>query len=244
LKDLKNKDYLVVAFYKFVALDNLDEMKLELKEIMDNLEIRGTVIIASEGINSTISGKREDVLNFLKYLKADSRFADLEYKEALFEGQVFKRTKVKIKREIISLGEPIDPRKGVGKYIPPQDWNDLIQDPEVLVIDTRNDYEVEVGTFKGAINPNTTMFKELPQATAEKIDSLKPKKIAMFCTGGIRCEKYSAFMLQKGYQEVYHLQGGILKYLEEIPSEESLWEGECFVFDERFSVSHETFKEQ
>ena len=234
----------VAAFYKFVTLNDLDDLKVKLKDFMFQHDIRGTVLLASEGINSTVSGTRESIDSFLNLLKSDPSFADLEHKEAYFSKQVFKRIKVKIKKEIISLGRPVNPNEKVGKYITPQEWNELINDPEVLLIDTRNDYEVEIGSFEGAINPNTHKFSDLPQFTDEYINKIKPKKIAMYCTGGIRCEKYSAYMLEQGYNQVYHLQGGILKYLEEIPETQSKWKGDCFVFDDRRSVNHKVYETQ
>jgi UPF0176 protein len=172
-------------------------------------------------------------------LKSDPRLIELECKESITSVIPFNRTKVKLKKEIVTMGiEGIDPKQVVGTYVNAQDWNSLIDDPEVLVIDTRNDYEFQVGTFKNAINPNTQSFREFPQYVKENLDSDKHKKVAMFCTGGIRCEKSTAFLKQQGFDEVYHLKGGILKYLEEMPIESTLWEGECFVFDERVTVNH------
>lgn len=236
-----NNKIVVAAFYKFVFLNDLESLQAEIKKCLLENEIRGTVLLASEGINSTVSGTRQAIDNLLNFLRSDSRLSDLEHKEAYFDRQVFQRTKVRMKKELIPLGAKVDPNKQVGKYVLPDEWNELISDPEVLVIDTRNDYEVEIGSFKRAINPQTNMFKELPQVTEEYIKKLQPKKVAMYCTGGIRCEKYSAYMLEQGFDEVYHLKGGILKYLEEIPKEKSLWQGECFVFDERVSVNHDTY---
>ncbi len=231
----------VATFYKFVALNDLEALKTKLKDFMLAREIRGTIILAPEGINSTVSGLRESIDALLHLLKADPRFVDLEHKEAFYDRQVFKRTKVKLKKEIVTFDVPLISNFQPGKYVAPAEWNSLIQDPDVLLIDTRNDYEVELGTFKGALNPETGKFKDMHTFTSDFVKRVKPKKIAMFCTGGIRCEKYSAYMLQQGFDEVYHLQGGILKYLEEVPEEKSLWQGDCFVFDERSTVNHKTY---
>ena len=179
----------------------------------------------------------------LAYLKKDTRFADLEHKESFDDHIPFYRMKVKLKKEIVTLGVPgVDPNERVGRYVEPGDWNAVISDPEVVLIDTRNDYEVGIGTFRGAVDPNTTTFREFPAYVRANFDTSKHKKVAMFCTGGIRCEKASAFMLKEGFEEVYHLRGGILKYLEEIPRSESSWEGECFVFDNRVAVDHKLDK--
>ncbi|MEN9756541.1 MAG: hypothetical protein RL755_728, partial [Pseudomonadota bacterium] len=179
----------------------------------------------------------------ISWLQADSRLAELECKESVTSVMPFNRTKVKVKKEIVTMGiEGIDPKQIVGTYVNANDWNSLIDDPDVLVIDTRNDYEFQVGTFKNAINPNTQRFREFPQYVKENLDPAKHKKVAMFCTGGIRCEKSTAFLKQQGFDEVYHLKGGILKYLEEMPVENTLWEGECFVFDERVTVNHQLEK--
>ncbi len=192
-----------------------------------------------EGINGTIAGPEDGIRAVLAYLCKDPRFADLEHKESWASEMPFLRTKVRLKNEIVTMGAPeADPTKQVGTYVKPQDWNDLISDPDVVVIDTRNDYEVEIGTFKGAVDPKTTSFREFPQWVKDHPELGAKPRIAMFCTGGIRCEKASSYMLAHGFDEVFHLQGGILKYLENVPEDESLWEGECFVFDERVSVKH------
>jgi UPF0176 protein len=206
---------------------------------MEKNHVRGTLLLANEGINGTIAGSRHAIDTVITWLKSDPRLAELECKESITGVMPFNRTKVKLKKEIVTMGiEGIDPKQVVGTYVNAQDWNSLIDDPEVLVIDTRNDYEFQVGTFKNAINPNTQSFREFPQYVKENLDSDKHKKVAMFCTGGIRCEKSTAFLKQQGFDEVYHLKGGILKYLEEMPIESTLWEGECFVFDERVTVNH------
>jgi UPF0176 protein len=205
----------------------------------DALGITGTLLLATEGINGTIAGTRAGIDQILSYLRCDPRLADLEHKESTADLPPFYRMKVKLKNEIVTMGVPgIDPTEQVGLYVNPEDWNALINNPDVLLIDTRNDYEVEVGTFRGAVDPRITTFREFPEYVKKHIDPQQKPRIAMFCTGGIRCEKASAYMLQQGFPEVYHLQGGILKYLENVPEEESLWQGECFVFDQRVAVGH------
>ncbi len=231
--------YVVAALYRFVTLDNYREMREPLLDYCNEREIKGTLLLASEGINGTIAGTREAIDAVLDYLRAQPGLAELEHKESIDENMPFFRMKVKLKKEIVTMGmDGIDPNRVVGTYVKPGDWNALIADPDVLLIDTRNDYEYELGTFKGAIDPHTDSFREFPQYVRENLDPQRQKKVAMFCTGGIRCEKASAFMLQEGFEEVYHLQGGILKYLEEVPEEESSWEGECYVFDRRVAVNH------
>jgi UPF0176 protein len=201
---------------------------------------KGTLLLAEEGINGTIAGDRETIDRVLSYLKSDSRLADIDHKESLDECIPFYRMKVKLKKEIVTMGVGnIDPNSLVGHYVEAKDWNDLISDPDVTLIDTRNDYECDIGSFKGAINPQTTTFREIPDFVEKNLNPAKQKKVAMFCTGGIRCEKSTAYLLDQGFEEVYHLKGGILKYLEETPKEESLWEGECFVFDNRVAVDHD-----
>ena len=233
----------VIAFYKFVLLPDCEEMRIPLRTFCQQNGVMGTILLAAEGMNGTIAGSREGIDAVTGYFRSDPRFADLQWKESYFDGLPFEKMKVRLKREIVGLGIPqVDPLRKVGIYVPPEKWNDLISDPEVVVIDARNNYEVELGTFKGAIDPHTKAFREFPQFIEKHPDLQKIKKIAMFCTGGIRCEKASSYLLDKGFQEVYHLQGGILKYLEEIPKEESLFEGECFVFDDRITLDHELKK--
>jgi UPF0176 protein len=199
--------------------------------------LKGTILLAAEGINGTIAGDRTAIDAFLQYLRSYPALADLRHRESIAPGSPFQRLKVKIKREIVTMGIPeIQPTQEVGIYVEPSAWNDLISDPEVLVIDTRNDYEVSIGSFQGAINPHTDSFRDFPEYVQQHLDPQRHRKIAMFCTGGIRCEKASAYLLAQGFPEVYHLQGGILHYLEAIPSQESLWQGECFVFDERVAL--------
>ncbi|MFM2407438.1 MAG: hypothetical protein RL358_180 [Pseudomonadota bacterium] len=231
---------IVAALYKFVKLNNCLELRDPLQAKCNQLAITGTLLLAEEGINGTIAGTRNNLDLILAYLRSDARLADLPHKESLAQGQPFYRMKVKVKKEIVTMGLPnIDPTELVGQYVKPEDWNALISDPNVLLVDTRNDYEVEVGTFKGAHDPRITTFREFPDYVKNHFDPDKQPRVAMFCTGGIRCEKASAYMLQQGFAEVYHLQGGILKYLENVPAEESLWEGECFVFDQRVAVGQD-----
>ncbi len=229
----------VCAMYKFVTLDNYQDLQQPLADEMKRLGVRGTLLLAAEGINGTVAATREGIDGLLDYLKQDPRLADISYKESYDESNPFYRTKVKLKKEIVTMGvEGIDPKRVVGTYVKPADWNALISDPDVVLVDTRNDYEVNIGTFKGALDPKTKTFREFPQYVKENLDPAKNKKVAMFCTGGIRCEKSTAYLKEQGFDEVYHLEGGILKYLEEVPAEQSMWEGECFVFDNRVAVNH------
>jgi UPF0176 protein len=231
--------YLTAALYKFVTLDNYKDLQQPILEQCLMLGIKGTLLLANEGINGTIAGKPEDIRAILAYLRSDPRLAELEHKESWADSHPFYRMKVKLKKEIVTMGvQGVDPNDVVGTYVKPEDWNALISDPDVILLDTRNDYEVHIGTFKGAVDPKTTTFREFPKYVADNLDNTRHKKVAMFCTGGIRCEKASSFMKQQGFEEVYHLQGGILKYLETVPKEESLWEGDCFVFDQRVAVKH------
>ncbi len=235
----------VAALYKFVTLDDFEALREPLLDVCRDAGTRGTLLLAREGINGTIAGDRHAIDRVLGYLRNDARLADLEHKESFDDHMPFHRMKVKLKREIVTMGVPgIDPNDVVGTYVDPADWNALIADPDVVLIDTRNDYECDIGTFRGAVDPRTTNFREFPAYVRENLDPSRQRKVAMFCTGGIRCEKASAFMLKEGFEEVYHLRGGILKYLEEVPAEESAWEGECFVFDNRVAVDHELKKGQ
>jgi len=230
----------VCALYKFVTLDDFESLRAPLLNTMLEHRVRGTLLLAREGINGTVAGSREGMDALLAHLRSDPRLAELDYKESYTGESPFLRSKVKLKREIVTMGvEGIDPRRSVGTYVSPSDWNALISDPEVLLIDTRNDYEYQVGTFQNAVNPNTGSFREFPRYVRDHLDPAKHKKVAMFCTGGIRCEKSTAYLKEQGFEEVYHLQGGILKYLEEVPKEETLWQGECFVFDDRVTVDHD-----
>lgn len=229
----------VITFYKFVQLNDFAELRQPLAALCQANKIKGTILLAQEGINATLSGTDKDLETVLTHLKQDPRLADLTHKTSWAEEQPFERMKVKLKKEIVTLGQPgVSPTKKVGTYVEPQDWNQVISDPDVMVVDTRNHYEVDIGTFRGATNPETNSFREFPDYTTEQLDPTKHKKVAMFCTGGIRCEKASSYLLEQGFEQVYHLKGGILKYLEEVPADESLWEGECFVFDERVTVQH------
>jgi UPF0176 protein len=228
---------LAAAFYKFVTLPDFAALKAPLLEFCEQRGVKGTILLAAEGINGTIAGEPACVREVMEYLRRDARLADLEHKESGATRKPFYRMKVRLKREIVTLGVPgVDPTRMAGTYVKPRDWNRLLDDPDVVVIDVRNDYEVELGSFVDAINPKTRSFRELPEWVRQQ-ESLRDKpKVAMFCTGGIRCEKSTAFLRSEGFNEVYHLQGGILKYLETIPEQDSRWQGECFVFDERVAV--------
>jgi len=233
----------VCATYHFVRLDNLEALRAPLLQLMQQHHVKGTLLLASEGINGTIAGTREGIDAVLDWLRSDPRLKDIDSKESFDDEIPFYRAKVKLKKEIVTMGvEGIDPNRKVGTHIKPQQWNELISDPDVLLIDTRNRYEVEIGTFANAVNPETDSFREFPDYVREHLDPQKHKKIAMFCTGGIRCEKSTAYLKENGFDEVYHLEGGILKYLEEVPEEESLLQGECFVFDNRVAVNHQLEK--
>ncbi|CAG0990497.1 hypothetical protein MTYP_02257 [Methylophilaceae bacterium] len=235
--------YLTAALYKFVALHDYRDLQAPLLAVCEARQITGTLLLAEEGINGTIAGLPDDIRHVLAFLRSADifrgRLADLEHKESWTEKKPFYRLKVRLKKEIVTLGVPeVKPSEMAGTYVKPEDWNALISDPNVILVDTRNDYEVGIGTFKGAINPRTRSFSELPDWVRNEADLRKKPKVAMFCTGGIRCEKSTAYMRSQGFEEVYHLQGGILKYLETVPEEQSMWQGECFVFDERVSVGH------
>lgn len=233
----------VCALYKFVTLEDYQAIQSPLLALMQSKTVRGTLLLAREGINGTIAGDREGIDAVLAFLKSDPRLADVSYKESYTEQLPFLRSRVKLKKEIVTMGvEGIDPKRVVGTYVKPNEWNDLISDPDVVLVDTRNDYEYQIGTFKNALNPETDSFREFPDYVKQQLDPEKHSKVAMFCTGGIRCEKSTAFLKEQGFDEVYHLEGGILKYLEEVPEEESLWQGECFVFDERVTVNHQLQK--
>jgi UPF0176 protein len=233
----KMNSLVVAALYKFVKLSDFTELRGPLQAQCDALGITGSLLLAEEGLNGTIAGTRSGIDGILAYLRSDQRLADLEHKESAADQPPFYRIKVKLKKEIVTMGVPaIDPTERVGRHVKPEDWNALISDPDVLLVDTRNDYEVNVGTFKGALDPRITTFREFPEYVKNNFDPEKHPRVAMFCTGGIRCEKASAYMLKQGFSEVYHLQGGILKYLENIPAEQSLWQGECYVFDHRVAV--------
>jgi len=232
--------YCVAALYHFTRLSDFEALKAPLLDLCNMYEIRGTILLAREGINGTVAGTDQAIAELMAFLRADPRLAELEHKESRAADMPFYRMKVRLKKEIVTMGVAgVDPNDIVGTYVDPEDWNALISDPDVILIDTRNDYEVEIGTFEGAVNPDTETFREFPDWVAAHEDQLRAKKkVAMFCTGGIRCEKASSFMRQQGYDEVFHLKGGILKYLETVKEENSLWNGDCFVFDQRVAVGH------
>ncbi|WP_064791593.1 oxygen-dependent tRNA uridine(34) hydroxylase TrhO [Shewanella woodyi] len=235
----------VCALYKFVSLPNFESIQKPLLAHMESAGIKGTLLLASEGINGTVAGSQLAIDNLLQWLAKQDGLDSIVHKLSFDETMPFYRTKVKLKKEIVTMGvEGIDPLKVVGTYVKPKDWNQLISDPEVLLVDTRNEYEVQIGTFKNAVDPKTDTFREFPAYVKEHLDPAKHKKVAMFCTGGIRCEKSTAYLKEQGFDEVYHLEGGVLKYLEEVKQEESLWEGECFVFDNRVAVNHALEKGQ
>lgn len=233
----KSEPFVVTTFYHFADLADYKSMRPPITDFCNRHDLKGVILLAQEGINSTIAGSREGIDALLSYLRSDLRLQNLEHKETTSDVMPYNKLRVRLKKELVKFGvSDIDPSKEVGTYVNPQDWNQLISDPDVLVIDTRNIYEVEFGTFKGAIDPNLDFFYEFPKYVEDNLSNNKQQKIAMFCTGGIRCEKASAYMLAKGFDEVYHLKGGILKYLAEVPPEESLWKGECFVFDDRITT--------
>ncbi|MDF1609217.1 rhodanese-related sulfurtransferase [Hoeflea sp. YIM 152468] len=238
-KPVPNQPVVVAALYHFARLSDHEALQPPLAEMCCDLGLKGTLLLAREGINGTIAGSRTAIDTVLAHLRAIPGLERLEHKESSAARMPFRRMKVRLKTEIVTMGvADIDPLEGVGAYVDPKDWNALISDPDTIVIDTRNDYEVGIGTFAGAINPETQTFREFPGWVEKAGLDDKSKPVAMFCTGGIRCEKATAFMRAKGYENVYHLKGGILKYLENVPEEESLWQGSCFVFDERVAVTH------
>lgn len=229
------KKFQIITFYEFKTLTNLPEKKESLKSFMRENEIFGTIILAGEGYNSTVCGFPENIKKFVIF--AESVFqTELKYKSSFHEDCPFQRIKVKIKPEIVTLKQKIDIKKGFGTHKNAAEWNKIISDPETVILDARNRYEFQTGTFKGAISPETAKFSDLPAFVRQNLNPEKHKKVAMFCTGGIRCEKFAPFLKDLGFQEVFQLEGGVLKYLEEISEEENLWEGECFVFDERITV--------
>ena len=235
-------DILVAALYKFVEIDDLLSLQNNLYKICEENNIMGTILIADEGINGTISGKHNEIKETISSLTSDNRFSNIEIKYSSTDKQPFHRMKVRLKKEIVTIGLPeINPNKKVGTYVRPEDWNELISDPNVIVIDTRNKYETKIGSFQNALDPETSSFREFPDWVKKfkNSEDNTNKKIAMFCTGGIRCEKASSLMKEEGFEDVYHLQGGILKYLETVDKENSLWNGECFVFDQRVCLTDE-----
>lgn len=231
--------FTIAALYHFAPVADPVQMQSTVKMRCEELEIKGTLLIANEGINGTISGAAANIDSILDFLSSIPKFADLVWKLSTSPEQPFARLKVRLKREIVTMGQPdVDPRGAVGQYIEPEDWNDFISAEDVVVIDTRNDYEVSIGTFDGAIDPKTKSFREFPSWWKDNKQRFANQKVAMFCTGGIRCEKSTSYLRSQGIEEVFHLKGGILKYLEEVPEEKSVWNGECFVFDGRVSVGH------
>lgn len=238
-KEMAAKEVIVCALYKFVKLPHYQALRAPLLDCLLENGVKGTLLLAEEGINGTVAGNRAGIDAMLSWLDKQEGLENIVYKESYDDEMPFYRTKVKLKKEIVTMGvNGIDPKEVVGTYVKPKDWNALISDPDVVLVDTRNDYEVQIGTFKNAVNPETETFREFPAYVKENMDPNKQKKVAMFCTGGIRCEKSTAYMKEQGFEEVYHLEGGILKYLEEVDEKDSLWEGECFVFDNRVSVNH------
>lgn len=231
----------IITFYEFKRLDDLTAIKADLKAAMSANSITGTIILADEGFNSTVCGPTERIPVFVRDIERILG-TRLKYKTSYHPERAFQRIKVKIKPEIVTLKEKVDIERGLGTHVKPVDWNAVISDPEVFVLDTRNDYEFKVGTFENAVNPVTEKFSDLPAFVEQNLDPDKHKKVAMFCTGGIRCEKFAPYMKGLGFEEVFQLEGGILKYLEEVPEEESLWKGECFVFDERVTVDDDLKK--
>ena len=234
---------MVCALYKFVRLPEYRTFQAPVLETMLSYPIRGTLLLASEGINGTIAGDPADVVEFLGWLQGRPGLGEIDTKISWTDAAPFKRSRVKLKKEIVTMGvEGINPAQSAGTYVEPEDWNALVDDPEVLLVDTRNGYEIEVGQFENAVDPKTTTFREFPDFARTQLDPTRHKKVAMYCTGGIRCEKSTAFLRQIGFENVYHLKGGILNYLEKVPESDSRWRGECFVFDERVTVDHDLEK--
>lgn len=232
--------YRVTALYHFAHLPDFKLFRQPLLDVCHELDLKGTLLLASEGINGTVVGEADNVDKLLGFLHGKPELAGLGHKSSFTTELPFLRMKVKLKKEIVTLGvEGVSPHKAVGTYVEAKQWNQLIQDPSVFVIDTRNTYETDIGTFKGALDPRTTTFREFPHYVEQQLDPKVHTKVAMFCTGGIRCEKASSYMMEQGFDEVYHLKGGILQYLEDIPEADSLWQGECFVFDDRVTVKHD-----
>ena len=233
-------DIVIASFYQFAWLPDYEILQQRLLAFCRHLEVKGTILLAREGINGTIAGSRTAVESVMDYLRTDPSLVELEYRGSSLDHVPFRRMKVRLRDEIVTFGHPaVDPTSCVGQYVEPAKWNALISDPDTLLIDSRNSYEVKIGTFARAINPDITSFREFRDFVGDTLEPSRHRKIALFCTGGIRCEKATSHMVALGFQEVYHLQGGILRYLAEVPPEESLWRGECFVFDERVSVKHD-----
>ncbi len=232
--------FIVAALYKFVRLPDFRELKQPLLERCRELRLKGTLLLAPEGINGAVAGSREGIDGILDYLRSEPRFADLAHKESLSAGVPFHRMKVKLRQEIVSLGIPgVDPERLRGEYVKPEDWNAEVSRPDTLVLDVRNEYETGIGGFRNAVAPNTGTFREFPDYVENNLNPEQHTRVAMYCTGGIRCEKASSYLLSRGFREVVQLQGGILNYLEKVDRKHSRWEGECFVFDSRVAVDHE-----
>lgn len=229
---------MVATFYLFTGIEKPQALQLPWKTFMQAHDVRGTILVTPEGLNATIAGPSQGVHAVLAMIRSDKRFAALTHKESFCDENPFKKAKVRLKPETIPMGVTVDPNQTVGDYVDATAWNALITDPDTVIIDTRNDYEVQLGKFKNALNPQTETFRELPAWLDNHLKDARHKNIAMYCTGGIRCEKSTAYLKKMGFDKVYHLKDGILKYLETIPAEESLWEGECFVFDDRVAVGH------
>ena len=235
-----SNEILVATLYKFFKVDDLVALQDQLYAICNKNNVMGTILIANEGVNGTISAKPREIEKTLISIQKDDRFSEIEIKYSSANKQPFHKMRVRLKKEIVTIGLPeINPNKTVGTYVKPEEWNDIISDPDVILIDTRNKFEIKIGSFKNALDPRTTSFRDFPEWVKKfKQDKTNTnKKIAMYCTGGIRCEKASSLMKEEGFNEVYHLQGGILKYLEQVEKEKSLWEGECFVFDDRVCLT-------
>lgn len=235
-----SNEILVATLYKFFKVDDLVALQDQLYAICNKNNVMGTILIANEGVNGTISAKPREIEKTLISIQKDDRFSEIEIKYSSANKQPFHKMRVRLKKEIVTIGLPeINPNKTVGTYVKPEEWNDIISDPDVILIDTRNKFEIKIGSFKNALDPRTTSFRDFPEWVKKfKQDKMNTnKKIAMYCTGGIRCEKASSLMKEEGFNEVYHLQGGILKYLEQVEKEKSLWEGECFVFDDRVCLT-------
>ena len=239
LQRINTSQIVICALYHFARIEDCKSLQQSLLTLLIDQGIKGTLLVAAEGINGTVAGSRQAINLLQDYLTADGRFDRIKFKESASMEMPFLRTRVKLKQEIVTMGVPdIDPMKIVGTYIKPEDWNDLISDPNVTVIDTRNEYEAQIGTFSNAVNPHTESFREFPDYVKNHLAPETDTTIAMFCTGGIRCEKSTAYLKSLGFENVYHLEGGILNYLDKVPEAESLWQGECFVFDDRVTVAH------
>ncbi len=237
---MNENNIVIAALYKFVVLDDYESLRPVILQKMKDLGVKGTLILASEGINGTFAAAREEIEQFYAFLRADERFADLYFRETFDAENPFQKSKVKLRREIVTMGiQNVNPNDEVGEYLDPEQWDALINDPDVVLIDTRNTYEYHLGTFKNAINPETDNFRSFPEYVEETLKDKKDSKIAMFCTGGIRCEKSTAYLKKMGYDNVYHLKGGIIRYLQDKQNKpESMWEGYCFVFDERVAIDN------